>query len=112
MPTLVIIPASFTSGAIEVDILSRLNGKGAADARAFAGIADRVTTDGDRFEAVHLRPLNGQKTNPPSPRDQRAIQYFACPDWKFDRLREQYPDGTTKRAVGSPDRTQTCRVGR
>jgi hypothetical protein len=28
-----------------------------------------------------------------SPRDQRAIQYFAYPDWKFDRLREQYPDG-------------------
>ena len=37
--------------------------------------------------------MNGQKTNPPSPRDQRAIQYFAYPDWKFDRLREQYPDG-------------------
>jgi hypothetical protein len=50
-PTFVIIPASFTNGAIEVDILSRLNGKGPADARAFAGIADGVTTDGDRFEA-------------------------------------------------------------
>ena len=37
--------------------------------------------------------MNGQKTNPPSPRDQRAIQYFAYPEWKFDRLREQYPDG-------------------
>ena len=93
MPTFVIIPASFTNGAIEVDILSRLNGKGPADARAFAGIAYRVTADGDHFEAVYLRPLNGQRTNPPSPRDQRAIQYFAYPDWKFDRLREQYPDG-------------------
>jgi hypothetical protein len=31
--------------------------------------------------------------HPPSPRDQRAIQYFAYPDWKLDRLREQYPDG-------------------
>ena len=93
MPTLVIIPASFTNGTIEVNILSRLNGKGPADARAFAGIAYRVTAGGDRFEAVYLRPLNGQKTNPPSPRDRRAIQYFAYPDWKFDRLREQYPDG-------------------
>jgi hypothetical protein len=37
--------------------------------------------------------LNGQKTNPPSPRDRRAIQYSAYPNWKFDRLREQYPDG-------------------
>ena len=93
MPTFVIIPASFTNGTIEVDILSRLNGKGPADARAFAGVAYRITADGDRLEAVYLRPLNGQKTNPPSPPDQRAIQYFAYPDWKFDRLRELYPDG-------------------
>jgi hypothetical protein len=73
MPTFVIIPATFTDGTIEVDILSRLNGKGPADARAFAGIAYRIAEGGDRFEAVYLRPLNGLKTNPPSPRDQRAI---------------------------------------
>jgi len=39
MPTFVIIPADFNNDTIEVDILSRLNGKGPADARAFAGIA-------------------------------------------------------------------------
>ena len=22
-----------------------------------------------------------------------AVQYFAYPDWKFDRLREEFPDG-------------------
>jgi Domain of Unknown Function (DUF1080) len=93
MPTFVIIPAEFKDGPIEVEILSRLNGKGPADARAFAGVAYRITDGGDRFEAVYLRPLNGWKTNPPSPRDKRAIQYFAYPDWKFDRLREEYPDG-------------------
>ena len=93
MPTFVIIPATFTDGTIEVDILSRLNGKGPADARAFAGIAYRIAEGGDRFEAVYLRPLNGLKTNPPSPREQRAIQYFAYPDWPFDRLRTEYPDG-------------------
>jgi hypothetical protein len=91
MPTFLIIPASFENGTIEVDILSRLNGKGPADARAFAGIAYRITDGGDRFEAVYLRPLNGWKTNPPSPRDQRAVQYFAYPDWKFDRLCEEFP---------------------
>jgi hypothetical protein len=93
MPTFVIIPASLENGTIEVDVLSRLNGKGPADARAFAGIAYRITHGGDRFEAVYLRPLNGWKTNPPSSRDQRAVQYFAYPDWKFDRLREEFPDG-------------------
>jgi hypothetical protein len=103
MPTFVIIPGSFTNGTIEVNILSRLNGKGPADARAFAGIAYRVTADADRFEAVYLRPLNGQKANPPSPRDRRAIQYFAYPDWKFDRLREQYPGDYETGADIGPD---------
>ena len=28
-----------------------------------------------------------------APRDRRAIQYFAYPDWRFGRLREEYPDG-------------------
>ena len=92
-PTFVIIPAGLTVGTIEVDILSRLNDKGPADARAFAGLAYRIVDGGDGFEAVYLRPLNGRKTNPPAPRDQRAIQYFAYPDWPFGRLREEYPDG-------------------
>jgi 3-keto-disaccharide hydrolase len=99
MPTFVIIPADFKNGTIEVDILSRLNGKGPADARAFAGIAYRITDGGDHFEAVYLRPLNGLKTIPPSPRDKRAMQYFAYPDWKFDRLREEYPDGRYEAAA-------------
>jgi hypothetical protein len=99
MPKFVIIPATSTNGTIEVDILSRLNGKGPADARAFAGIAYRIAEGGVRFEAVYLRPLNGRKTNPPSPRDQRAIQYFAYPDWPFDRLRSEYPDGRNEAAA-------------
>ena len=93
MPTFVLIPLTFTNGTIEVDLLGRLNGKGLPDARAFIGLAYRVVDSGARFEAVYLRPLNGRKTHPPSPRDQRAIQYFAYPDWKFDRLRKEYPDG-------------------
>src|SRR5258705_2567313 len=92
MPTFVLIPTNFKNGTIEVDLLGRLNGKGLPDARAFVGLAYRV--DGEaRFEAVYLRPLNGRKKNPPSPRDKRAIEYFAYPDWKFGRLRKEYPDG-------------------
>ena len=93
MPTFVLIPGNFKNGTIEVDVLGRLNGKGLPDARAFVGLAYRVVDGGARFESVYLRPLNGRKTNPPSPRDKRAIQYFAYPDWKFDRLRKEYPDG-------------------
>ena len=93
MPTFVRIPADFRNGTIEVNVLSRLNGKGPPDARAFIGISYRITDPEARFETIYLRPLNGRKKNPPSPRDKRAIQYFAYPDWKFDRLRKEFPDG-------------------
>ena len=92
-PTFVLIPASFKNGTIEVDILGRLNGKGPADARAFVGLVYRVVDADAHFESVYLRPLNGRKKSPPAPRDRRAIQYFAYPDWKFPRLRQEYPDG-------------------
>jgi hypothetical protein len=92
MPTFVLIPTHFKNGTIEVDVLGRLNGKGPPDARAFIGLAYRVDPE-ERFESVYLRPLNGRKKSPPSPRDKRAIQYFAYPNWKFDRLRKEYPDG-------------------
>lgn len=92
-PTFLLIPAAFTTGTIAVDVWSRLNGKGMPDSRAFAGLAYRINDRRDSFESVYLRPLNGTKTDPPPPRDRRAIQYFAYPDWPFDRLRDAYPDG-------------------
>jgi hypothetical protein len=93
MPTFVRIPVDFQNGTIKVDILSRLNGKGPPDARAFIGLSYRITDPETHFETIYLRPLNGRKKNPLSPRDKRAVQYFAYPDWKFNRLRKEYPDG-------------------
>jgi hypothetical protein len=90
-PSLLIIPGCFRNGVISVDILARQD-KRFAESRAFAGIAYRIQDDG-KFEAVYLRALNGQKANPPSPRDKRAIQYFAHPDWTFEKLRATYPEG-------------------
>ena len=69
MPTFVRIPADFRNGTIEVDILSRLNGKGPPDARAFIGLSYRITGSEQHFETIYLRPLNGRKKSPPSPRD-------------------------------------------
>ncbi|HET9396402.1 MAG TPA: hypothetical protein VFO36_10125 [Nitrospiraceae bacterium] len=111
MPTFAIVPTDFRNGSISVDILSRLNDKAPDYARAFAGIAYRITDGGDRFEAVYLRPLNGMKVNPPSPRDKRAIQYFAYPEWKFDRLREEHPDGLYEAGADiGPDEWITLRL--
>ena len=93
MPTFVIIPADFKNGTIEVDILSRLNGKGPANARAFAGVAYRITDGGDHFEAVYLRPLNGLKTNSPSPRDKRVSSSPSSPS---------IPNPTTARSSKTP----------
>jgi hypothetical protein len=93
VPTFVRIPIDFQNGTIEVDILSRLNGKGPADARAFIGLSYRITDPEAHFETIFLRPLNGRKKNSLYPRDKRAVQYFAYPDWKFNRLRKEYPDG-------------------
>jgi hypothetical protein len=79
--------------------------------RPSPGIAYRITHGSDRFEAVYLRPLNGWKTNPPSPRDQRAVQYFAYPDWKFDRLREEFPDGRYEAGADiGPDERISLRI--
>lgn len=93
MPTFAVLPLELTSGRISVDLFSQLLPTAPDYARAFAGLAYHIADDCEQFEAIYLRPLNGRSLNPPSPRDQRAVQYFAYPDWKFERLRETYPDG-------------------
>lgn len=110
-PTFLVIPVRFTNGAISVDVWSRLNGKGMPDSRAFAGLAYRISDQRDTFESVYLRPLNGRRTNPPPPRDRRAIQYFSYPDWPFDRLRDAYPDGRYEAGLDiGPEEWTTLRL--
>ncbi|WP_211349948.1 family 16 glycoside hydrolase [Microbacterium saperdae] len=109
--TFVELPVTLRTGVIEVDILSRLNGKTDFPSRAFAGIVFHVQEDASAFQSVYLRPLNGRKVNPPTPRDQRAIQYFAYPDWPFDRLRTERPDGPHEAGADiGPDEWNTLRV--
>jgi hypothetical protein len=93
MPTFVIIPSDFRDGTISVDIFSDLASDAPDYARGFAGLAYRIVDGGDSFESVYLRPMNGVRMNPPAPRNLRAVQYFAYPDWRFERLRDEYPDG-------------------
>lgn len=109
--TFAVVPVPFRNGVVEVELLSRLNGKGPPDARAFAGLAYRVSREADRFEAVYLRPMNGRALNPPPPRNARAVQYFAYPDWTFDRLRRDYPDGRYESGADiEPNRWATLRI--
>ncbi len=92
-PTHLALPIDFKDGIIKVDLFGKLNGKGSPEARTFIGIAFRTSPDHKSFEAVYFRPTNGRKAQPGSPRDKRAVQYFSYPDWKFDRLRKDFPDG-------------------
>jgi len=86
LPTFIALPIWFEDGSIEVDVLSRLD-EGAPDSgEPLAGLAYRMGSDRDQFEAVQVRPLNGTPRNPPSARARRAAQYFAYPEWPFDRL--------------------------
>jgi hypothetical protein len=99
-PTFVVIPADFTNGTIAVDLVGQLNGKGPATARGFVGLAFRIRPDISSFEAIYLRPTNGRDA--PPPRNEHAIQYYAYPDWKFDRKRKESPGKYEKGADIGP----------
>lgn len=76
-------------GTIEVKVLSRLLPGAPAHARGFIGVAFRIAADNSRFESIYLRPTNGRAED--QLRRNRAVQYFAYPDFKFDRLRKESP---------------------
>lgn len=90
-PSFVLLPDIVTDARIEVDICARLLPDAPDYARGFIGLAYRVQPDLSAYESVYLRPTNGKRHRPEPPRDQRAVQYYAYPDWPFDVLREQEP---------------------
>jgi hypothetical protein len=90
-PSFVLLPDIVTDARIEVDVCARLLPDAPDYARGFIGLAYRVQPNLSAYESVYLRPTNGKRHNPDPPRDQRAVQYYAYPDWPFDVLREQEP---------------------
>jgi hypothetical protein len=98
-PTFLLLPDTLTDGRIEVDLCARLLPDAPDYARGFIGLAYRVQPDLSGYESVYLRPANGKRYNPAPPRDQRAVQYYAYPDWPFDVLREHEP-GRFEAAAG------------
>jgi hypothetical protein len=90
-PTFLRLPMTLRDGRIEVDIRSGLTTSAPEYARGFAGIAYRIAGDAHRFESIYVRPLNGLSLFPPPPREARAVQYFAYPDWPYHRLRDEFP---------------------
>lgn len=79
----------FKNGTIEVKVLSRLLKNAPEFARGFIGIAFRIADNNSKFECIYIRPTNGRADD--QLRRNHSIQYFAYPDFKFDRLRKDAP---------------------
>ena len=75
------------NGVVEVKMLSRLLPSAPPFARGFIGLAFRINEDNSAFESIYLRPTNGRADD--QFRRNHTIQYFAYPDYKFDRLRAE-----------------------
>lgn len=81
---------SFENGTIEVKVLSRLITNAPAWARGFIGLAFRIDEKYTQFESIYIRPTNGRVDD--QIRRNHSIQYFAFPDYKFERLRKESPE--------------------
>lgn len=88
-PTFVTLPGlDIQNGIIEVKVLSRIQIPSPfAAAQGFIGLAFRVNENNTAFESIYLRPNSGRAENQFA--RNHTIQYFAYPDFKFDRLRQE-----------------------
>lgn len=90
-PTFVRIKdTNFSNGTIEVKVLSHLLPDAPDFARGFIGLVFHVNEDNSKFESIYIRPTNARAEN--QVRRNHSIQYFAYPDFKFQRLREESPE--------------------
>lgn len=108
-PTFVRISGtSFKNGTIEVKVLSRLLKSAPGFARGFIGIAFRINDSNSRFESIYLRPTNARADD--QVRRNHSIQYFAYPDYKFERLRKEEPERYEAYADMELDKWTTMRI--
>ncbi|MGM9959779.1 MAG: hypothetical protein ACI32F_00490 [Allobaculum sp.] len=79
----------FHNGTIEVKVKSLLLEDAPDFARGFIGVVFRTNEANNEFESFYIRPTNGRADN--MIRRNRCIQYFAYPDYKFERTRVECP---------------------
>lgn len=81
---------NFENGRIEVKVLSRLLESAPDFARGFIGVAFGIDESNSKFQAIYIRPTNGRAEN--QFRRNHSVQYFSYPEYKFDRLRKEFPE--------------------
>ena len=84
-----LVGSDFKNGTIEVTVLSKLWQDAPDYARGFIGVAFRIDESNSRFEGIYIRPTNGRADD--QLRRNRSTQYFSYPNFKFDRLRQEFP---------------------
>jgi hypothetical protein len=82
------LPIEFQDGTIEVEVASKLAPGAPEFARGFIGLTFRIDEAG-RFESIYLRPTNSMADD--QVRRNRSVQYVAYPDFRFDRMRSEFP---------------------
>lgn len=76
------------NGVFEVKMLSRIqNPSPFKGSQGFIGVAFRVNEDNSAYESIYLRPNVGRSNNQFA--RNHTVQYYAYPDYKFDRLRAE-----------------------
>lgn len=79
---------NFENGVVEVKVLSRIQNPSPFEgAQGFIGIAFRINQDNTAYESIYLRPKAGRAENQFA--RNHTVQYYAYPDYKFDRLRNE-----------------------
>lgn len=81
---------NFINGNIEVKVLSRLIKNAPIFARGFIGLAFRINDKNTKYESIYIRPTNGRAED--QVRRNHSVQYYAYPDFKFDKLRQVSPE--------------------
>ncbi len=80
----------FADAIFEVKVLARVQRPSPFPAsQGFIGVHFRVKSDDSAFESIYLRP-NAGRANQQAYRN-KAVQYFAYPGFKFDKLRKEAP---------------------
>jgi len=78
----------FENGTIEVMMLSRIQNPSPFEfAQGFIGVAFRINEDDSVYESIYLRPKVGRSDNQFA--RNKTVQYYAYPDYKFDKLRKE-----------------------
>lgn len=78
------------NGVIEVDVAGSLAAGAPALARGFVGVAFRITPENMAHEGIYLRPSNGRAEE--QIRRNHSCQYYAYPDYPWNRLRSEEPE--------------------